>query len=173
MKETKNDQKKKTKRVLVLENQEKRLFQGVSVQRLASCWKVEKRMEKYIGEIWESMEAIAKSWYRRLWKLLSHVWLFVIPWTVACQAPLSMGFSRQEYRSGLPFPSPGDLPNPGIEPRSPALQAGSLPSHQGSTREAWYRRLVGQKTLLMEAKAWAAEKKKVSTDNLLLFLLID
>ena len=48
------------------------------------------------------------------------------PWTVACQTPLSMGFSRQEYWSGLPFPSPGDLPNLGIEPRSPALQADSL-----------------------------------------------
>ena len=51
----------------------------------------------------------------------SHVWLFAAPWTVACQAPLSMGFSRQEYRSGLPFSSPGDLPDPGIEPRSPTL----------------------------------------------------
>ena len=50
------------------------------------------------------------------------------PWTVASQAPLSMGFPRQEYWSGLPFPSPGDLPNPGIEPRSPALQADSLPT---------------------------------------------
>ena len=50
------------------------------------------------------------------------------PWTVAHQAPLSMGFSRQEYWSGLPFPSPGDLPDPGIEPWSPALQADSLPS---------------------------------------------
>ena len=48
------------------------------------------------------------------------------PWTVACQAPLSMGFSRQEYWSVLPFPSPGDLPDPGFEPRSPALQADSL-----------------------------------------------
>ena len=48
--------------------------------------------------------------------------------TVARQAPLSMGFSRQEYWSGLPFSSPGDLPNSGIEPRSPALQANSLPS---------------------------------------------
>ena len=54
-------------------------------------------------------------------KLLSCVQLFVTPWTVAYQAPLSMGFSRQVYWSGLPFPSPGDLPNPGIEPRSPAL----------------------------------------------------
>ena len=50
------------------------------------------------------------------------------PWTVACQAPPSMGFSRQEYWSGLPFPSPGDLPDPGIEPGSPALQADSLPT---------------------------------------------
>ena len=50
------------------------------------------------------------------------------PWTVARQAPLSMGFSRQEYWSGLPFPSPGDLPNPGIEPRSPALQADAFSS---------------------------------------------
>ena len=50
------------------------------------------------------------------------------PWTVACQAPLSMGFSRQEYWSGLPFPSPGDLPDPGIEARSPTLLAVSLPT---------------------------------------------
>ena len=56
-------------------------------------------------------------------KSLSSVQLFVTPWTVAYQAPPSMGFSRQEYRSGLPFPSPGDLPDPGIEPGSPALQA--------------------------------------------------
>ena len=61
-------------------------------------------------------------------KLLSHVRLFAIPWTVAYQAPPSMEFSRLEYWSGLPFPSPGDLPNPGIEPRSPTLQADALPS---------------------------------------------
>ena len=61
-------------------------------------------------------------------KLLSRVQLFVTPWTVAYQAPLSMGFSRQECWSGLPSPSPGDLPDPGIEPRSPALQADALPS---------------------------------------------
>ena len=52
----------------------------------------------------------------------------VIPWTINHQTPLCMGFSRQESWSGLPFPSPGDLPKPGIEPGSPALQAGSLPS---------------------------------------------
>ena len=50
------------------------------------------------------------------------------PWTIACLAPLPMGFSRREYWSGLPFPSPGDLPDPGIKPRSPALQADSLPT---------------------------------------------
>ena len=61
-------------------------------------------------------------------KLLSCVQLFATPWTVAYQAPLSMGFSRQEYWSGLPFPSPGDLPNPGIEPGPPALQTDALPS---------------------------------------------
>ena len=61
-------------------------------------------------------------------KLLSCVWLLAIRWTVAHQAPQSMGFSRQEYWSGLPFPFPGDLPNPGIEPGSPVLQTDALPS---------------------------------------------
>ena len=58
--------------------------------------------------------------------LLRRVWLFVTPWTVASQVPLSTGFSRQEYCSGLPFPPPRDLPNPGMKPGSPALQADSL-----------------------------------------------
>ena len=57
------------------------------------------------------------------WKSLSHVWLFVTPWTIQ-----SMEFSRPEYWSGQQFPSPGDLSNPGTEPRSPALQADSLPT---------------------------------------------
>ena len=61
-------------------------------------------------------------------KSLSRVQIFATPWTVAYQAPLSMGFSRPEYWRGLPFPSPGDLPDPGIKPGSPALQADSLPS---------------------------------------------
>ena len=60
-------------------------------------------------------------------KLLSRVRLSVIPWTVAHQAPLPVKFFRQEYWSGLPFPSPGDLPNPGIEPGFRILQADSLP----------------------------------------------
>ena len=61
-------------------------------------------------------------------KSLSHVRLFATPWTVAYQAPPSMGFSRQEYWSGLPLPSPGDLPDPGIESGSPAFQADALTS---------------------------------------------
>ena len=61
-------------------------------------------------------------------QLLSRVQLFATPWTGAHQAPPSVEFSRQEYWSGVPFPSPGDLPNPGIEPRSPALQADALTS---------------------------------------------
>ena len=66
---------------------------------------------------------------------LSRVQLFATPRTVARQAPLSMGFSRQEYWSGLPVPSPEDLPDPGIEPRSPVLQADSLPSEiQGRSK---------------------------------------
>ena len=59
---------------------------------------------------------------------LSCVQLFVTPWTVNCQAPLSMEFSRQEYWSRLPFPTPEGLPDPGIEPRTPTLQADTLPS---------------------------------------------
>ena len=61
-------------------------------------------------------------------KSLSLVQLFATPWTVAQQAPPSMEFSRQEYWSGLPFPSPGVLPDLGIEPGSPALQEDALPS---------------------------------------------
>ena len=59
------------------------------------------------------------------------------PWTIAHQTPLSMGFSRQEYWSGLPFPPPGALPNPGIEPGSPALQADSLPSELPEKYRGW------------------------------------
>ena len=71
------------------------------------------------------------------------------PWTVARQAPLSMGFSRREYWNGLPFPSPGNLPDPGIEPGSSALQVESLPlSHQGR-----------QKSLM----SWTTPMSQVST----------
>ena len=72
--------------------------------------------------IWDIIDNIVKVKV----KSLSRVQLFVTPWTTACQAPLSMGFFRQEYWSGLPFSSPGDLPDPGTEPTSPAWQADSL-----------------------------------------------
>ena len=62
----------------------------------------------------------------------------MIPWTVASQAPLSMGFPKQEYQSGLPFPSPGDLPDPAIDPRSPALQADSLLSEPPGKPHIFY-----------------------------------
>ena len=83
---------------------------------------------------------------RKKVKLLSLVQLFATPWTVAFQDPLSMGFSRQEYWSGLPFPSPGYLPNPEIEPGSPALHADTLSSEPlaGSEEEL--------KGLLMKVK---------------------
>ena len=67
-------------------------------------------------------------WVSEWVQSLSRVQLFATPWTVAYQASPSMGFSRQEYWSGLPFPSPGDLPDPGIEPRSPPFQADALTS---------------------------------------------
>ena len=65
---------------------------------------------------------------RKKEKSLSRVRLFATPWAVAYQTPPSMEFSRQDYWNGLPFPSPGDLPDPGIKPGSPALQADALPS---------------------------------------------
>ena len=76
------------------------------------------------------MEASGPALTLRWWfsQSLSRVRLFATLWTVARQAPLSLGFSRQEYWNGFPLPSPGDLSNPRIEPGSPALQADSLPT---------------------------------------------
>ena len=74
--------------------------------------------------------------------VLSYVQLFATLWTVARQAPLSMQFSRQEYWSGLPFPSPGDCPDPGIELRSPALQANSCLSQQGSPLSSLVQQII-------------------------------
>ena len=67
----------------------------------------------------------------------SHVWLFSTLWTITFEAPLSMGFSRQQYWGGLPFPSPEDLPNTGIKLKSLALQADSLPSELPGKPESW------------------------------------
>ena len=75
-------------------------------------------------------------------KLLSCVQLFATPWTIDYQRPSSMGFYRQEYWSGLPFPSPGDLPNPGIEPGSPTLQADALTSELLGKQECPNHRII-------------------------------
>ena len=93
---------------------------------------------------WKSMcvDSVILLWYffHMYAQLLSRVQLFATPWTVTYQAPLSMGFSRYEYWNGLPFPSPGDLPNPWIESVSPSLQADALPSeppgNEGSLRSS-------------------------------------
>ena len=80
--------------------------------------------------VWKKVKSLSEESEVAQWKKaksLSRVWLLATP-LVAYQAPQSMEFSRQEYWSGLPFPSPGDLPNSGIEPRSPMLQADALPS---------------------------------------------
>ena len=87
---------------------------------------IDREIDKWTFTNW--LLLIRFSWVSEWVKSLSHVQLFATPWTIAHQAPPSMGFSRQEYCSGLPFPSPEDLPNPGIEPRSPALQADALTS---------------------------------------------
>jgi len=89
-----------------------------------------------LERVWRKGDPLACWWECKLMqslekekeKLLSRVLLFATPCTVAYQAHPSTGFSRQEYWSGLPFPSPRDLSNPGIQPRSPTLQADALPS---------------------------------------------
>ena len=85
-------------------------------------------------------------------QLLCHMQLFVMLWTVACQAPLSMGLSQQEYWSGLPIPTPGALPDPGIEPvspESPALQAVSLLlSHLRSLLGLYFKKIIKMRSTL-------------------------
>ena len=94
-----------------------------------SCFKSSRDDEKYPGEVYESESEVTQSCPT-----------LCDPWTVAYQAPPSMGFSRQEYWSGLSFPSPGDLPNPGIKPRSPTLQADTLTSAPPGI-VCWYKGL--------------------------------
>ena len=100
-------------------------------------------MDKIHGEFRHVMKPVKQLLMRKKVKVksLSRVWLFATPWTVAYWAPPSIGFSRHEYWSGLPFPSPGHLPDPGIAPRSPAFQADALtsepPGKHSSIREKY------------------------------------
>ena len=100
-------------------------------------------------------------------KSLSRVRLFATPWTVAYQAPPPVGFSRQEYWSGLPFPSPGDLPNPGIKPGSPALQADALPSEPPDGKKP----LVKVKKPLVNVKYFFILKNSLETDAVFLHII--
>ena len=103
-------------------------YSFLPLQLLSSLWTV---LYHFILLIYVT---VSRGWkVKKKCQSLSCVRLFVTPWTVAPpQTPLSVKFSRQKCWSGLPFPSPGDLPNPGIKPRSPALQMDSLPSVSSS-----------------------------------------
>ena len=94
--------------------------------------------------------------------MVSHVWLFVTLWTVPCQAPLFMEFSRQEYSSGLSFPSPGDITNPGMEPGSSTLQADSLPSEPpGKPKKCkMYHQLIEKYWLISKNTRWVLKRLK-------------
>ena len=101
-----------------------RKFQGI--QELLSgdpITPMAQKITKVLGAPCQEPKSKTKYWH----KMGVHVCSVRDPMDLAHQAPLPMGFSRQEYWSGLPFPPPGDLPNPGVKPRSPALQADSLP----------------------------------------------
>ena len=93
-----------------------------------SSFKLSRGLTSCLMNNWRGIESVSRL----------VIQLFATPWIIAPQAPLSMGFSRQKYWSGLPFPSPGDLPDSGIEPQSPTLQADSLPSEPpGSPHYLW------------------------------------
>ena len=100
-----------------------------------------KDKQKYQTLVLNANRGLPEAWW--WWCMLSQVWLFTTPWAVAHQAPLSMGFPRQEYWCGFAFPSPGDLPDARIEPTSPALAGNSLPLSQlswslWSHNEGWF-----------------------------------
>ena len=96
--------------------------------------------------------------------------IFATPRIVARQAPLSMGFFMQEYWSGLPYPLPGDLPNPGIEPRSPALQADSLPFEPLKLKLQYFGHLMGRADWVEKdphaGKDWGQEKKWATEEEM-------
>ena len=108
--------------------------QPVGTQGIGAWLHLERRgirVETVQGWCWVSGVGSRGRFASRKWskcESLIHIWFSATAWVVTCWVPLSMEFSRQGYWSGLSFPSPGDLPDPGIKPRSPALQADSLPT---------------------------------------------
>ena len=98
--------------------------------------------------------------------VLSHVWLLVTPWTVAHQPPLSMEFSRQAYWSRLPFPPPGDLPHPGIEPAPPALAGGFFTTEPpGKPNDIWLHRLkysAPENIITLDLCPWVNKEKPLA-----------
>ena len=106
-----------------------------------------------VGHDWAT-SVLAKGQMLCVWSLFSHVWLFVTRRTMALQAPLSMGFSRQKYWSGLPCPPPGDLPDPGIEPET-------------HTTHAWAGRFFTTSTTWKAARYMVGSHKRMKTLNIL------
>ena len=104
-------------------------------------------------------------------QLLGCVPLFAIPWTVAHQAPLSMGFLRQEYWKGLPFPSAADLPDPGIEPVSPELQVDSLPLSHLGTRGKQTTWVLIRVAMPRTFKQGTGNEKEMKTNHLLVITM--
>ena len=98
-------------------------------------------------------------------QLLSLVQVFVISWIEACQAPLSLEFSRQEYWRGLPFPSPGDLRDPGIEPRSPALQADSLSFEPQGSPQIYFCYIVSCPDKPPQLVSWRLKRPDVLSEK--------
>ena len=126
------------------------MFSGVSkirTQLIGRCWR---KAGHRGGCKLEVRIRTGRSGQKVKVKSLSCIWLFVTPRTVACQVLLSMGLSRQEYWSELPFPSPKDLPDPGLEPGSPALQGDSLPSELPGKAQV---RATGKTTKTQAAQA--------------------
>ena len=117
---------------------------------LLHCWWECKLVQPLWRTVWTFFKKleIELPWV----KSLSRFWLFATPWTVAYQASPSMGFSRQEYWSGLPFPSPGDLPDPGIKPRSPTLEADALTSEPLMTQQSHGWAYTSRKPELKETR---------------------
>ena len=104
------------------------VLQSTGSQSVRCDWVTEQQQAQCNSNSPVRSSRVYKAYCMHVLSHFSHVWLFATPWTVDQRSSLSMGFSRQEYWSGLPFPLPGVLPNPGIECASPALQADSLPT---------------------------------------------